>query len=267
MNATHSPLNLSRAPFRIAPGADAAGVATEMDECFRTLPSIPARVSACFGAAVACANLHEHSPLLVAGTRIAADIDAGMGAGTGNPYHNTQHFCEVLLGALCLAHFKPLAPNERELLLFAALMHDFHHDGHIVKGVPFRLEKLALEAAAPYLSQAGVSGADRERLAAIVLATFVLTGVPFARACHRHHAHGEPRPELTPDSGALGLLADDARLALLAVLLTEADVLASVGLTVALGDAGQAKIAAEFLASPACREGRVGAEAARVMGA
>jgi len=29
----------------------------------------------------------------------------------------------------------------------------------------------------------------------------------------------------------------------------------------------QARIAAEFLASPACREGRVGAEAARVMGA
>jgi hypothetical protein len=42
------------------------------------------------------------------------------------------------------------------------------------------------------------------------------------------------------------LLAEDARLAMLAVMLTEADVLASVGLTVALGDEAQRKIEREM---------------------
>jgi hypothetical protein len=246
MDSGPSPLDTSRAPFRLAPGMDAIHAAREMEACFRGLAKLPSRVSQCFAAALACAGLDEGHPLVVAGRRIAADIDAGIGSGDANPYHNAQHFCEVLLGALCLAQLQDLAPRERALLLFAALMHDFHHDGHIVRNAPFRLERAALLAAVPYLAHAGVPEEEQEKIAALVLATDVVHGVPFACRCHRHHAYGEPRPEPPPDSGALAMLAEEPRLALLAVLLTEADVLPSVGLTVALGDESQARISREM---------------------
>lgn len=246
MNAAPPALDLSRAPFHVAAGADPAQVAREMEACFRALPSLPRRVTACFQASCAVAALDASGSLVSAGLGIAGDIDRGIGDGDGNPYHNAQHFCEMMLGSLCLTRLVPLEPGETALLLFAALMHDFHHDGRIVKGVPFRLERLALASAQPYLDAAGVPAADRERLDALVLATFVPTGVPFARHCHRHHFLGAPRPAPPTDAGALALLADDARLAMLAVMLTEADVLASVGLTVALGDEAQRKIEREM---------------------
>jgi hypothetical protein len=246
MQASAPRLDLTRAPFRLAPAHDAVLAAAEIESCFRDVEALPAKVSACFRAVTEAAGLDRGEPLVAAGMRVAADIDAGVGAGIGNPYHNTQHFCEVLLGALCLSNLETLDAHERALLLFAALVHDFHHDGRYVKGAHFRLERKAAEAAAPYMAQAGVAPDDRERIAALVLATDLVTGVPFARGCHRHHVDGSPCPGVPPEAGELAALASDARLALLAVMLTEADVLPSVGLTVALGDERQALVSREI---------------------
>jgi hypothetical protein len=246
VNAAPPALALARAPFRIPADADPAQVAREMEACFRALQSLPRRMTTVYQASCAAAGLDASGPLASAGLRIAGDIDSGIGDGDGNPYHNVQHFCEMVLSTLCLSRLVPCEPAEKSLLLFAALMHDFHHDGRIVKGVPFRLERLAIASTQPYLDSAGVPADERERLAALILATFVPAGVPFARHCHRHHFLGAPRPEPPADAGALALLAEHARLAMLAVMLTEADVLASVGLTVALGDEAQRKIEREM---------------------
>lgn len=216
-----------------------------MIACFRVAAGLPQKVSRCFRATIRVTGLDAQDPLAIAGGRIAADIDTGMGAGEVNPYHNRQHFCEVLLSALYLSQLAALAPREQAQLLLAALVHDFHHDGRGNKGAPFRLEKLAIAAAQPYLQAAGVAEDERVKLAAVVMATEVSSGVPFSRQCYRYFFEGGTAPPAA--AGELPkMLAQDARLALQAVLLTEADVLPSVGLTVDYAELSQENLSREW---------------------
>jgi hypothetical protein len=245
MTAGDAVFDFSRAPFRLSPEADPRQVAEEMIACFRAAAGLPQKVSQCFRATIRVAGFDAQDPLATAGGRIAADIDTGTGAGEVNPYHNRQHFCEVLLSALCLSRLAALAPREQAQLLLAALVHDFHHDGRGNKDVPFRLEKLAIAAAQPYLQAAGVTEDERARIAAIVMATEVSTGVPFGRQCYRYFFEGGNAPPAA--TGDLPkMLAQDARLALQAVLLTEADVLPSVGLTVDYAELSQENLSREW---------------------
>lgn len=245
MTAEDAAFDFSRAPFRLSPGADPRQVAEEMIVCFRAAAGLPQKVSRCFRATIRVAGLDAQDPLVVAGEDIAADIDAGTGAGEGNPYHNRQHFCEVLLSALCLSLMVALTSREQAQLLLAALVHDFHHDGRGNKEALFRLEKLAIAAAQPYLQAAGVTEDERARITAIVMATEVSTGVPFSRQCYRYFFEGGNAPPAA--TGDLPrMLAQDARLALQAVLLTEADVLPSVGLTVDYAELSQENLSREW---------------------
>ena len=226
-------------------GAGARTVAGDIIACFQLVSGLPEKVTRCFHAAARIAGLPESDPLCVAGDRIARDMDAGVGSGGDNPYHNAQHFCEVVLSALYLSLLAGLAPRETTQLLVAALVHDFHHDGTTNANVPFRLERLAAEATAPYLEAAGVSPEERARIAAMVFATEVVVGTRFARKCHLHLAGGRPRPSLRGVPEPLAALAGDATLALQAVALGEADVLSSAGLTVEYGELQQENLARE----------------------
>lgn len=239
-------LDLSRAPFRVARDADPGQIARDMTACFRVVVALPRKCAQVFDAAAIAIGLDRANALARAGRRMAADIDAGTGNGKENPYHNSQHFCEVLLCALCLSWLAELAPREQAQLLVAALSHDFHHDGKDARGTPFRLERLAVEMTLPYLAAAGASAEERANIAVMILATEVSKGVPYARLCYRHFFEGGEKPRAPQGIAGLGLLADNARSALLAVLLTEADVLPSVGLTVEYGEVSQAKLSREW---------------------
>ena len=239
-------LDLSKPPFRVPQGQDAAAVAEDFIACFKVLSAMPDKVSACAQAALDVAGLDLSEPLCVASQRIAHDLDAGVGAGGANPYHNTQHFCEVVLSALYLALLAGVAAGEKAELLAAALVHDFHHDGSTNANVPFRLERLSAEAASPYLEAAGVPTDVQARIRAMIFSTEVSVGARFARECHLHFAASGPRPSLAGIPAPLALLADDPRLALQAVIVGEADVLSSAGLTVQYGELQQEKLAAEW---------------------
>lgn len=239
------PFDFSRPPFRVPADADARTVARDIIACFQLVSGLPEKVTRCFSAAAGIAGLAENDPLRVAGDRIARDMDAGVGAGGGNPYHNAQHFCEVVLSALYLSLLAGLAAREQTQLLVAALAHDFHHDGTSNANVPFRLERLSAEAVAPYLDAAGVSPEERARVKAMIFSTEVTVGTGFARDCHLHLAAGGPRPGLSGVPAPLATLAGDTRLALQAVVLGEADVLSSAGLTVQYGELQQEKLAEE----------------------
>ena len=240
------PFDLSKPPFRVREGADARTVAEDIIACLQLVSGLPQKMTQCFHAAARVAGLPEDDPLCVAGERIARDVDAGVGAGGDNAYHNAQHFCEVLLSALYLSLLARLAPREQTQLLLAALLHDFHHDGTSNANVPFRLERMAAEAAAPYLEAVGVPPEERARIAAMVFATEVELGTRFARDCHLHFAGTGPRPSLSGVPEPLAALAGDARLALQAVILGEADVLSSAGLTVQYGELQQERLAEEW---------------------
>jgi hypothetical protein len=88
-----------------------------------------------------------------------------------------------------------------------------------------------MDAARPCLAAAGVAQEEITRIAALVLATEVTIGGPYARCCFRHFHQGGPAPAAAPGADPLGLLATDPDLAFQAVLLAEADLLPSVALT------------------------------------
>jgi hypothetical protein len=238
--------DFTRAPFRVREGASPQQVASDIIACYKRVAELPDRATQSFRAAMQVAGIEDAYPLRQAGERIARDIDAGIGAGDGNPYHNRQHFCEVLLAALYLSLPAPLTQPERAQLLVAALAHDFHHDGKGFGDAPFRLERVAVEAMLPYLVASGVPQDERVRIAAMILATDISTGMPFARRCYLHFFEGGAQPDAAGAGEPLAMLARDANLARQAVLLTEADVLPSVGLTLDYSELSEANLSREW---------------------
>jgi hypothetical protein len=244
--AEDSPFDLATAPFRVSEGATPQDVAREMVASFAVVSGLRDKATRSFRTAMMVAGLRSDAPLFRAGDALAEDIDRGVGDGAGNPYHNSQHFCEVLLSALYLSLLAALPVDERARLLAAALTHDFHHDGRACCDTPFRLERLAAAATMPYLEAAGVPAGERDRIACLIRATESTKAAPFVRRCYGHFFGGSDQPPVPEGEPRLAVFTDDARLTLLAVLLAEADVLPSVGLTVEHAELSQANIAREW---------------------
>jgi hypothetical protein len=238
--------DLSRAPFHVRRDASAFEVAEEIAACFRRIATLKDRLTRSVHAAMGVIGIAAAHPLRIAADRLARDIDAGIGDGAANAYHNRQHFCEVMLGALYLSLRAPLEPPLQAQLLVAALAHDFHHDGRSSKETPFRLERLTVRATAPYLEAAGIPADEQRRIVALILATETTIAAPIARRCYRHLALGDVAPRFDGIDAPLAAIGTDAQLALQAVLLGEADVLASAGLTIEYGDLTQERLAQEW---------------------
>jgi hypothetical protein len=226
-------LNLARPPFRLVAHQSAESAAADMLDAFSAITSLPDKLSRSFDAVARCTGASEDTPLIVAGRRLAEVIDNGVGAGHRNAYHNAQHFCEVMLGAYFLSLLADLDTNSRLEVVLAALIHDFHHDGTVNGPIPFRLERKAVNEATPYLVDAGVPELQRRHIAALVLATEMVNGQAMAHACHEHHVRASTRPEIHIAAPELAELADDSIVARQALIVREADVLPSVGLSLA----------------------------------
>lgn len=243
---TRAALDLARPPFRVIAGQDAHDAAEDFVGCFHALAHLPDKVQTCFAAALDASGLAPDAPLCRAAMQIAGEMDAGVGAGTANAYHNTQHSCEVLLNALYLSRLAGTESQASREILLAAMVHDFHHDGTTNGSIAFRLEQLAVDATLPYLEAAGASAVERLRVTSLILATELGTGMRFARQCHLHFSAGSPPPSLHGLPEPLAALAADAGLARQAVLVGEADLLSSVGLTVRYGQSQQQKLSEEW---------------------
>lgn len=224
--------DLTKPPFSISPQQAADRVALDLVSAFGLIEHLPAPLSQTFAAILQAIGASGSEALAVAGKNLARDIDAGVGAGLGNGYHNRQHFCEVMLSACFLSLPEGLAMDEQLTVVFAAMAHDFHHDGKFNGPTPFRLERLAFNEARPYLEAAGISSDQQGEIGALILATDVMHGISVARASDAYH-HGQGlRPEIPPAAPELALLLDARKLTRMALLVCEADVLPSVGLTV-----------------------------------
>ncbi len=240
---------LDRPPFAVVGALDPAQVAAEIVACFHALGQRPDRLARAHALALSSMGRldGQAAALSAAGAAIAHDIDRGVGAGVASGYHNPQHFLEVMLCALFLARLHQFDALRVVRLVTAGLVHDFHHDGSRGASSPYRLELLALQQARPYLSAAAVNALECRRLEALVLATEPRAGVPFARACWKRH-RGET-PEMPASAGLpdpLQRLTLEPELAHDAVLLAEADVLPSIGLTLEHAESLQARLAAEW---------------------
>ena len=238
--------DLKRAPFQVNPSTSPAQAAEEIAACFEVVATLNGKLTRATHAAMENVDIAPDAAIVRAAVTLAAEIDAGVGDGRANAYHNAQHYCEVMLSALYLSAHAGMTPVERARMVAAALAHDFHHDGRTSIGMPFRLERLAAQAAMPYFEMAGVPSDERARVSALILATETTVGVPFARKLHAHFTKGEPKPESPANEPDLAILSGDAALTRQAVLLAEADLLPSVGLTVFYGELTQANLSREW---------------------
>ena len=246
MAVTEPQFDLKRAPFQVNPGTSPAQAAEEIAACFEVVAGLSGKLTRAAHTAMETTGIEPAAPLVRAAATLAAEIDAGVGDGRANPYHNAQHYCEVMLSALYLSAHAGLTPLERARMVAAGLAHDFHHDGRTSIGMPFRLERLAAQAAMPYFEMAGVPPDECARVTALILSTETTEGVPYARKLHAHFSMGAPKPEPVASEPRLSILADDPALTRQAVLLAEADLLPSVGLTIYYGELTQANLAREW---------------------
>lgn len=239
--------DLERPPFAVVSALAPAQVGAEMVACFKRFAGRADRLAHAHSLAMNSLGLRQTDPLLRAGAAIAHEVDMGIGAGVANGYHNAQHFLEVMLSALYLARIAGLESRRAARVVTAGLIHDFHHDGSRAGAAPFRLEQLAVQRARPYLREANVDAAQIAQLEALVLATEPRAGVPFARESHRGHQRGTALPVTgTALPRALERLNTEPELAQDAVMLAEADVLPSIGLTIEHAEALQSRLAKEW---------------------
>lgn len=204
----------------------------------------PPKTAAIIASALDYFNVDGESPLLKA-TMLAgflADIPHP------NPYHNNHHFHEVLIMLIILINHHNtafgkeiirLGGREISLLLIAACIHDFAHDGqsNIVEGThfPSRLEKRSFDMAKPFLQSAGVDDTSLLWLEIMIICTDVSRG-PNGRSpaglcrdvflAHEYdNIHAVNIPEFYQP------LMNNPQLSLIATLLCEADIAPSSALT------------------------------------
>lgn len=186
-------------------------------------------------------------PICTAGERIAADYDRGRAPNNQNAFHNRQHSAETLLCAHVLGTLdarSDLAQEQpmRLLLLLAALIYHWQHDAaELTPGSNyFRLEKRAMRAALPYISD--LSEDHQLTLDLIVRASDLSGPHTFARqalAWHRVVARLEPtdphppHPHATPGIETISALFNFEHFgtAEVAAMLRDADIMPLAGLT------------------------------------
>ena len=231
-------------PFEPIAGQALAETTRSIDDCFRLLEGLPHPMQwTVHGVSIVCGWAAD-DPLALALGAIARSVDEGE-LSAPLPYHNRVHFCEVVLGAHFLARSVNLEPAQHTELVVAAVIHDLGHDGSTNRNEPFRLERQSHAYARPYLVRAGVSEVRLQRQLALLLATDIMNGLPRVRAWFHYHAGQGPRPGAPEPDPAFELMADAPDLVRGAVMLTEADALASAGLTVERARLQEERLAAE----------------------
>ena len=168
------------------------------------------------------------------------------------PYHDNMHFKKVLLNliVLVMTHNDIYAGSSRAFnadevctLLSAACIHDLGHDGkgNVVKGVHIqgRMERYSFELAKPYFQAVGMRNESvLNALCVMLLSTDVSPlddpGNPMhqMKAAYRFHYLGEKgRTHSLNLVEDLDILEKDGKLTTMCLILHEADIATSAGLT------------------------------------
>ena len=157
------------------------------------------------------------------------------------PFHGNPHYRKVLLSTIrqISVHNEiyrntewELGPRDIALMITAANIHDFRHDGKEKGESPMRLEKQSIALTAPFLVSAGADEDFQKDLETIVLSTYVRPfGSPEApanqmKAAYQYYFSGVGVKPVLIDE--LKRLEDNPRLCLLAALFQEADLMPSL---------------------------------------
>lgn len=178
--------------------------------------------------ALACALLRHNGiapdvPL----ARTCIGAARAVAAWGGLPYHSATHHAEVATNAAVLVEVadrlgQPVGQHATAMLLAACLAHDLHYEPSVARE-RFGAEHASAEALDAIATQAGCDEADRQGMRALIIAT---------EPGLRRRPGGPLGTPLEPEAARLlGKPAVDPALAGLAMILSDADLLSSVGLT------------------------------------
>lgn len=238
-------LNLHRPPFRIIPEQSAEEAAIDIIDAFISIESLPNKVSRVFKTITDCLGIEPLDPLSIAGHRLAEAIDDAAPI-QDKPYHNSQHTCEVMLTSYFLSLLGGLKKQETAEIVLAALVHDFRHDGKFNGDILFRLERYAVDEAMPYLSAARMPMAQQKIISALILATEIVIGGAIVQASYTYHIHGGSFPKIPSAAPELRQICENPTTSIQALILCEADILPSIGLTTDYAFQLQDKLAEEW---------------------
>ncbi|MCK5285293.1 MAG: hypothetical protein KAJ86_06890 [Alphaproteobacteria bacterium] len=169
-----------------------------------------------------------------------------------NPYHNNIHFKKVLLQTIRMIVMhndiyagtkKILGDKDIALLLIAACIHDLGHDGkgNTVKGIfkQGHLEAQSIDMSEPYLKYSGLDDKKiLEYLRVMLLCTDTSPlGDPVnlmnqMKSAYRFHFLGEDEKAHTLNlDPEISLLQSDKKLTIMSIILHEADIATSAGMS------------------------------------
>jgi hypothetical protein len=146
----------------------------------------------------------------------------------GLPYHSATHHAEVAINAMVLVAIadrqgQPVGRHSTATLLAACLGHDLYYQPSVARQ-RFAAEQASAEALDAMAAAAGCSDPERRTMRALVIAT---------EPGLRLRPGGPLGTPLEPTAARLlGMASVDPELATLASILSDADLLSSVGLTV-----------------------------------
>lgn len=158
------------------------------------------------------------------------------------PYHNNRHYRNVMQQLLRLirahnqapeAPFRALDEMQIVTLLIAVCIHDLGHDGAPDPARAAHLEQQSVDLAAPFLRAFEISYEMLRDLEVIILCTHVadppigLSNASYLKAAILYHKGQGPLPVLPP---VLAPLVERADLAMMALLMHEADIAVSAGI-------------------------------------
>jgi hypothetical protein len=256
-----SGIDNQKPPFAIGEGSPAE-IAKQLASLYVDYDNHQPQIASIWLAATQAVGLDATSPFFRAGLKLAQTMDAGEGTGIEFGYHNTKHYIQVLLNATYLALRNQnssnagitLTSDEKGKLLFAALAHDFYYepggnktsDG---KPAPYRLEDISFLKARPYLEEQTVSRQDISDVGVMIYGTDVSPASKagaFVRAAHAYHFENGTMPTVTEVLERVRPVLQNPRLARMAAMLGDADILSSAGFTPDFGDKETVKLRQEW---------------------
>lgn len=167
------------------------------------------------------------------------------------PYHNNGHYLKVLLQTvrLAVAHNTLFTGTDQALnnengllLMIAACIHDLGHDGtgNMFRGVfkQSRLELQSIDIIQPYLTASGLDEKHMDALRVMILSTDVTPVNDAAnpmnqmKAAYRFHFRGDKdKVDSLHLDASMRPLQKDEKLTLMSLILHEADIATSAGIT------------------------------------
>lgn len=248
-------------PFTVGRGTPAK-IGRQIARIYAAWAEQPPPAAEVWRTAAKAVGLDEQSPFFNAGYDVARTLDLGEGTGIQHGYHNKTHYVEVLSNAahLILRNNKAdlddivLTQVERGKVLFAALTHDLYYEPGGNKDsrgnwVPYRLEAIAFLQAQPYLQKYGVTKEDIDDIRVMIFTTDVTPASQagsFLRRAHAYFFGGGEKPIVTGVQESVSRVLQEPRLARLAGLLSDADILSSAGLSPEYNGAQGLRLDREF---------------------